>query len=179
MKKDSCPTRLIVNEEIYDLVIKKEIPEAKRFVWIATADLKDMHVEEGGRFVPMLKVLAGLIRRGVEIRLIHAKEPGPRFRKDFDRFKEFIGSDLFERVLCPRVHFKAIIIDGKSAYTGSANFTGAGMGGRGTHRRNFESGVYSRDPEFIRELMNYFDGIFLGEFCGECGIRNLCPDPIT
>ena len=35
--------------------------------------------------VPFLKVLATLIGRGVEIRLIHAKEPGPNFCKDCGR----------------------------------------------------------------------------------------------
>ena len=30
--------------------------------------------------------IAGLLNRGVEVRLIHAKEPGPAFREDFDRY---------------------------------------------------------------------------------------------
>lgn len=34
---------------------------------------------------PFIAVLVKLLKRGVEIRLIHAKEPGPAFREDFDR----------------------------------------------------------------------------------------------
>ena len=30
-----------------------------------------------------------------------------------------------ERMLCPRVHFKCVIVDGVKAYFGSANLTGA------------------------------------------------------
>jgi phosphatidylserine/phosphatidylglycerophosphate/cardiolipin synthase-like enzyme len=46
-----------------------------------------------------------------------------------------------ERILCPRVHLKSLIIDGRFAYVGSANLTGAGMGAKSDRRRNFESGI--------------------------------------
>jgi hypothetical protein len=36
--------------------------------------------------LPFLAVLAQLVRKGVEVRLIHAKEPGPAFREDFDKY---------------------------------------------------------------------------------------------
>ena len=38
-------------------------------------------------------------RDGVDIRLIHAKEPGPRFRKDFDRFPELVESEIDPQLL--------------------------------------------------------------------------------
>ena len=42
------------------------------------ADIKDMYVDAGGReMVPFLEVLDGMVKRGVEVRLIHAKDPGP------------------------------------------------------------------------------------------------------
>ena len=50
---------------------------------------------------------------GVSVRLIHAKEPGPRFREDFDRFPDLLHEERFERVLCPRMHSKIIIIDAR------------------------------------------------------------------
>ncbi|HET6408863.1 MAG TPA: hypothetical protein VFG14_13340, partial [Chthoniobacteraceae bacterium] len=95
---------LILNEEIYTRVIGDLVPQARRFLWIVTADIKDLHVPRGKRAVPFLQVLAELVEEGVAVRLIHAKEPGPRFREDFDRFPVLVESDLFERVLCPRVH---------------------------------------------------------------------------
>ena len=82
-----------------------------------------------------MRVLSDLIERGVEIRLIHAKEPGPNFRQDFDKYPTLIEG--LERALCPRVHFKIIIFDMKIAYVGSANLTGAGLGMKGENTRNF------------------------------------------
>ena len=89
----------ITNGQIYESVIQKEIPRAKRFLWIATADIKDMYVSQGKSRVPFLKVLSDLIKKGVEIRLIHAKEPGPRFREDFDKLPALFSG--LERMLCP------------------------------------------------------------------------------
>ena len=78
--------RFVKDREIYEQVIRDRVPLAKTRLWIATADIKDMYVDSSGRdMVPFLKVLAILIGKGVEIRLIHAKEPGPNFREDFDR----------------------------------------------------------------------------------------------
>src|SRR6187399_2397686 len=101
----------------------------------------------------------------VEVRLVHAKEPGPRFRKDFDRFPEFVRSDLFERILCPRMHMKVVIADGRIAYVGSANLTGAGMGAKSETRRNFEAGFLTEDRESVRALMKFADEFFIGDFC--------------
>lgn len=174
-------TELILNEAHYERLIREAIPAAKRFVWIATADLKDLHVAgAGGRFVPFVGVLADLVRQGVEVRLIHAKEPGPRFREDFDKHPELIESELFERVLCPRMHAKIVIVDGLTAYVGSANLTGAGIGAKASHRRNFEAGMLVRDdPGTLGELMSFLDRLWIGEFCEKCGRRDVCPDPIA
>ena len=59
--------------------------------------------------VPFLAVLSELIDNGVSVRLLHAKEPGPNFRRDFDRYPNLV--DGLERVLCPRVHFKSVVVD--------------------------------------------------------------------
>lgn len=69
--------RFVKDREIYEQVIRDCVPLAKKRLWISTADIKDMYVDSGGcDMVPFLKVLATLIGKGVEIRLIHAKEPG-------------------------------------------------------------------------------------------------------
>ena len=169
--------RLVDGRAVYDF-IQERVPEAKRLLWIATADIKDMHVRQGRRFVPFLKLLSDCVGRGVEVRLMHAKEPGPRFRADFDRFPRLSRSPNFERVLCPRLHFKSIIIDGRQAYTGSANLTGAGMGAKNDHRRNFESGIITNDPELVSGIMDQFDAVFAGMHCEACQRRDVCPDPI-
>ncbi len=172
---------LILDGEHYPRLLREAIPSARRFVWLATADLKDLYVEGGpkGRaFRPFLGLLADLVSRGIAVRLLHAKEPGPRFRADFDRFPALVESDLFERGLCPRLHSKIILIDGRLAYVGSANLTGAGLGAKGPHRRNFEAGVLLADPAPIRRLMDHLDALWLGRHCGPCERRGVCPDPL-
>lgn len=171
---------LILNEAHYERVLDDVVPRAERFLWIATADIKDVHVEGArGRYVPFLSVLSDLVKDGVEVRLIHAKEPGPAFREDFDRFPNLIESDRFERILCPRMHMKAFIVDGKMAYIGSANLTGAGIGAKSPNRRNFEAGMLTDDRATIESLMEELDRLYLGEHCGDCGRREHCPDPIV
>jgi len=169
---------LILNEEIYPRVVEDLIPEARRFLWIITADIKDLHVIRGKRSVPLLDVLADLVEKGVAVRLIHAKEPGPRFRADFDRHPALIESDLFERVLCPRVHTKAVIADGKRAFIGSPNLTGAGMGAKHPDKRNFEAGFLTDEPADLRKLVQWVDELFIGDYCGRCRLRDRCPDPL-
>jgi phosphatidylserine/phosphatidylglycerophosphate/cardiolipin synthase-like enzyme len=171
--------QLVLNADTYDVVIRGIVPEARRFLWIFTADLKDLFTEhEGGRFVPFLQTLADKLREGVEVRIVHAKEPGPRFREDFDKFPEFIESDAFERILCPRMHMKAVIADGKKAYVGSANLTGAGMGAKSETRRNFEAGFVTEDEDHLHGLMMFADQFFTGDYCEKCQRRDVCPEPI-
>ena len=131
-------TSYVADEEHYSLVVER-MQNVKKQLWIGTADIKDLYVKDGRSSQPLLAVLSSLAKRGVEIRLIHAKEPGPAFREDFDKYPALI--DGMERVLCPRVHFKLIIFDLKTAYIGSANLTGAGLGMKGEHTRNFEAGI--------------------------------------
>lgn len=164
----------VTDIQIYEKVICQQIPKARQLLWLATSDLKDMYVEKRGRMVPFLEVLSGLVDRNVEIRLLHAKEPGPAFRKDYDNYPNLIHG--MERILCPRVHLKSVIIDGKFAYTGSANLTGAGMGRKSKSRRNFEAGVITDDTRLVEAIMKQFDDIWRGEHCRQCQRKKFCAD---
>ncbi len=167
-------TEFIQDRQIYERVLLKEIPRAQDFLWIGTSDIKDLHVDSKGRMVPFLKVLSDLIKQQVSIRLIHAKEPGKPFREDFDRYPNLI--DGMERLLCPRVHFKCVVVDGRFAYSGSANLTGAGMGAKSEKRRNFESGIITNDPKMIEAIMQQFDTVWMGTHCADCQRKDYCAD---
>ena len=166
----------IENEDHYDLVIEK-IKSVKKTFWIGTADIKDLYVKTGNSTKPLLEILSDLTKSGVEIRLIHAKEPGKAFREDFDKYPILIEG--MERVICPRVHFKIIIFDLKTAYVGSANLTGAGLGMKGSNTRNFEAGVLSSNKEFVKQASQQFDQVWMGAHCKDCKRKQYCGDPIV
>jgi len=168
--------RFITNENLYLQVIEP-IALAKQFVWIGTADIKDLHVKHKGNVQSFLAVLDALLKRKVSVRLLHAKEPGPNFRKSFDKYPGLWNA--MERQLCPRVHFKHIVVDGKTAYTGSANLTGAGLGMKSATKRNFEAGIITSNPDLIDQIMMQFDEVWMGKFCKACGRRDYCSDPIV
>ena len=73
----------ISNTNHYNEVLSR-VQSVKHILWIGTADIKDLYVEVGKEKMPFLALIAQLIRKGGEVRLIHAKEPGPNFREDFD-----------------------------------------------------------------------------------------------
>jgi phosphatidylserine/phosphatidylglycerophosphate/cardiolipin synthase-like enzyme len=159
MERNVSDTEFLSDTAIYSRIIQSELPQAKRFLWLATADLKD------------------LCEQGVAIRLLHAKEPGPNFRRDFDRYENLITG--MERILCPRVHFKSVIVDGRLAYTGSANLTGAGMGAKSPHRRNFEAGIVTTNVSLVQQIMDQFDRVWMGAYCDQCGRKRYCSDRIA
>lgn len=166
----------ISNTDHYNLVLSR-VATVSRSLWIGTADIKDLYVKVGEGTEPFLAVLSLLLRRRVEIRLIHAKEPGPAFRADFDRYP-LLAKGL-ERALCPRVHFKMLVFDGSAVYFGSANLTGAGIGMKGANTRNFEAGLLTDEPELVCQAMQQFDEVWMGLHCRKCQRRKFCGDPIV
>ena len=69
-------TRFLTDREIYESAVLKLVPSARKRLWIATADIKDMYVEKPGltkQMVPFLQILAELLRRGVAVRQLVAK----------------------------------------------------------------------------------------------------------
>ena len=169
-------TTYISNSAHYKEVLER-IKTVKHTLWIGTADIKDVYVDVDGEVKPLLGLIAQLIRRGVEVRLIHAKEPGQNFRDDFDKYPVLF--DRLERVLCPRVHFKILVIDCKEVYIGSANLTGAGLGMKAATTRNFEAGILTDDPQIVEQAMNQFDEVWIGKHCKTCRRKDICIDPIA
>jgi phosphatidylserine/phosphatidylglycerophosphate/cardiolipin synthase-like enzyme len=166
----------IPNTAHYTEVLSR-VQSVKHTLWIGTADIKDLYVEVGGEKKPFLALIAQLIRRGVEVRLIHAKEPGPNFREDFDKYPVLFSR--LERALCPRVHFKMIVFDCKEVYVGSANLTGAGIGMKAETTRNFEAGILTDDPQIVEQAINQFDEVWMGKHCKTCKRKEFCSDPIV
>jgi phosphatidylserine/phosphatidylglycerophosphate/cardiolipin synthase-like enzyme len=172
----------------YERVVRA-VMEAKRSVWIATANLKELMVEDHraapgrrrtarGRasYRSILEVFDELAGRGVELRILHAGPPSRAFRAAVGKSAR-LGRTLALRA-CPRVHFKTVIVDGAFVYVGSANWTGAGLGAKGTGRRNFELGFAGADDGLLDRAQEMLDRIWRGGACKGCKLRDVCPAPL-
>jgi len=71
-----------------------------------------------------------------------------------------------------------MIFDLQSAYIGSANLTGAGIGMKSEHKRNFEAGILTTDPALLKAAARQFDEVWMGKFCAKCGRKDFCADRI-
>lgn len=170
----------------YETVVA-DVMEARVSVWIATANLKERMVEDARlvpgrrrgktRFRSVIAVFDELAARGVELRLLHAGFPSQAFRDEFDRHPRLVRGGL-ELRQCPRVHLKAVIVDGRALYLGSANWTGAGLGAKSDRRRNFELGIWTEDEELLDAVQALFDHLWRGGECAGCARRDVCDAPI-
>jgi phosphatidylserine/phosphatidylglycerophosphate/cardiolipin synthase-like enzyme len=198
----SVALRFVSGRGHYETVIHA-VCKARVSVWIATANLKELMIEDtrwsvrrrrrgGASYRSVIEVFDELVTAGVEIRLLHAAPPSRPFREEMARQAGLATPRVialprrattprpgsFEMRLCPRVHLKAVIVDGEFLYLGSANWTGAGLGAKGAGRRNFELGVVTDDALLLDEVQEIFDRIWRGAECAACKLRDVCPRPL-
>jgi phosphatidylserine/phosphatidylglycerophosphate/cardiolipin synthase-like enzyme len=188
------PARAIALELVsgrghYDRVIAAVLA-ARTSVWIATANLKELMIEPAAsasasarrrkrrdQYRSILAALDDLAARGVELRVLHGELPSRPFRAELLRRPALATGGLALR-RCPRVHLKLVIVDGAVLYLGSANWTGAGLGARGSSRRNFELGIVTDDAPLLDEAQALVDRIWRGAECAGCALRADCPGPL-
>jgi phosphatidylserine/phosphatidylglycerophosphate/cardiolipin synthase-like enzyme len=159
---------------------------AKTALWIATANVKEMKVEAPigtvararGRYMSFLETLEGLVRRGVDVRILHGGPPSRPFREELARHAKLKKSRHFAMRRCPRVHLKLVAVDGSLLYLGSANLTGAGLGAKGEGRRNFEMGIVTDDDVMLDAAQARFERVWSGRECASCKMRRECPLPL-
>jgi len=167
--------RPVLNDDHLQLALQEAIDSCRHRLFIATANVKDVHVPAGGgRARSILKLFERLSRRGVEIRLLHSGVPSGPFLAEL---KRHVPANLVMR-RCPRVHAKALIVDGRWMYLGSANLTGAGLGAKSARRRNFEAGLWTDETALIDPILDMLDAIWTGDQCRACGRRDHCPVPL-
>jgi phosphatidylserine/phosphatidylglycerophosphate/cardiolipin synthase-like enzyme len=180
-----APIELISDLQHYERVILGVLSKARVSVWIGTANVKDIHLEAPigtrararGQYVSITERLTELVRRNVEVRILHGGLPSRPFRESLRKSPELLPP-RFEMRHCPRVHLKLIAVDGAYLYLGSANFTGAGLGAKGEGRRNFELGIATDDDVLLDAVQARFQSIWSGRECGNCRLRRECPAPL-
>ena len=171
---------LIAGRGHYERVIAA-VTRAHTSVWIATANAKELLIEDPrGRkrgYVSILAVLDDLAARGIELRMLHAEIPSGPFREELAQHPRLVAGGLALR-RCPRIHMKAVIIDGELLYLGSANWTGAGLGAKGRGKRNFELGFLTDDSQLLDQVQGIYDHLWNGGECEACKLREVCPGPL-
>jgi phosphatidylserine/phosphatidylglycerophosphate/cardiolipin synthase-like enzyme len=169
---------LLTGEDLHRRVMLDTVLNASRYVWLATANLKDMHIAMArGRYISALHFFEDMAKKGVSFRVIHGDRPSGPFMESLSGYPALTGGAM-EFQHCPRSHWKVAVIDGKSAYLGSANFTGAGLGCRSERRRNLEIGILTADAQMVRRVSAMFDAFWMGGSCAGCFYKKRCPAPI-
>ena len=163
---------LLTDEEIYERLMREEIPAARRSLVIATALVKQTTVELApGDFGPFLHLVAELIQRGVAVFLLFAGKPSSKFMESLVA----LPRELWPRMrVCARNHMKVVIIDGQRLYLGSANLTGAGLGRKSRNKRNFEFGIFTTDRRLVERLTSMISAIWDTSPCETCQAKRLC-----
>ena len=181
----SVALTLLQDDAHYTELVQRTLSDSKVSIWISTANVKELRIEAPigsrararGRYVSILELFESLVKRGVEIRLLHAGVPSRAFTNELAK-RRGLRAARFEMRRCPRVHMKIIAVDGAALYLGSANFTGAGLGAKTAGKRNFELGVLTDDDVLMDAVQERFDRIWTGAECGACKLRALCPAPL-
>ena len=169
---------LVVDGQHYRRIVRDGILSARTSLDVMTADFKAMLVPaacSGRREAPsIVEVFRRLADKGVEIRLLHAGTPSSAALRELRRA---LPSGLTIR-RCPRLHSKAVVVDCRAMYLGSANLTGAGLGAKSDGRRNFELGVWTHAPALIDAVLDEFNALWEGHRCEGCGRKDICPVPL-
>jgi phosphatidylserine/phosphatidylglycerophosphate/cardiolipin synthase-like enzyme len=169
---------LVVDQQHYQRIVRDGILRATVSLDVMTADFKAMLVPAAGsgrREAPsIVEVFRRLAAKGVEIRLLHAGTPSSSALREL---KRALPAGLTIR-RCPRLHAKAVVVDCRAMYLGSANLTGAGLGAKADGRRNFEMGLWTESQDLIDSVLDQFNALWEGRRCDGCKRKDVCPVPL-
>src|SRR5690606_14813048 len=164
---------LVVGAEHLQRVVREGMAGAKVSLDVMTADLKAMLVPGGpggGEAPSVISLFRNLARRGIEVRVMHSGVPSSAA---LEELRGGLPPGLTIR-RCPRLHAKAVVIDASRMYLGSANLTGAGLGAKAAHRRNFEMGIWTTSTALVDATLEQFNALWEGHHCPGCGRRDVC-----
>jgi len=160
--------RVLRSDEIYGC-IEELVKGAEESVKISSAWLKGGVVEE------LLKLLPSGVQLEVVLRASELQDLLITDERVFEKIKEKGGTVY----LNSRLHAKFIVVDGKKAVVGSANFTVAGLSDYS--QGNIEAGVYydvDDDPEELKKLLQYFERIKEDSFRFDDSLLGFAMNPV-
>ncbi len=170
--------RLLTGSEIYDEVIDKGARCVRHSLWLATANVKDMHLGLDDHVGSIVELFAELCTRRVDVRILHSGIPSAPFLQELKKYRKRLPGEFFQMRRCIRVHFKMLLLDARRLYLGSANLTGAGIGMRSAGKRNFEMGIITDDSHAIDDAADYFLQVWNADSCRVCRLKKHCIVPL-
>ena len=152
-----------IKDSEHESIIREYLGSVKKSLYIATGNFKQ-RVEFDG--MDLACILDEMARKGKKV-VVKCMHPHGHEK---ERYK-------FKLVVCKRNHMKLFIFDEKALYIGSANLTGAAIGRNEDSRRafNYEAGILTTDPAFIKQALQHFEQIGTEEECYNCK-RKICPN---
>ena len=184
MKKSlsSTGTNLVLNEDHYQKVIQR-VCDASSSIKIMTGDFKRFNLNPTAKHgknykdgTPFVKYLMEKAVKGVSVQIICSRPSQPFMDEWNEYYMQMNKPELFEFKFCIRNHAKAIIIDDKLAYVGSANITPAGIGNGIFTPGNFEAGILTDDSAIVSSLMELFSKIWSDSYCANCHRAEKCQE---
>ncbi len=163
------PTQLVVNKEIYDEFLIKHAFKAEKSLWIMTGVSSDFRVQIVSKKTYRISEVLIALSKHIDLRIISGK--GPEGSVLIRNLWNYDPKLVFH---CPRTHSKVFIVDGKEAYIGSGNLTGAGMGRTDPTQRNWEVGIITDEYLELWKLINFYEKLWSGEYCPSCTFRGNC-----
>ncbi len=71
-----------------------------------------------------------------------------------------------------------LITGGGTGLGRSMGLACAGLGAKGSGKRNFELGVITDDAQLLDQVQALFDRVWTGGECAGCKLRDVCPGPL-
>ena len=172
-------TRLITNENHYREIVER-ICAAESSIRMMTANFKRFRLKptnsQGQDYndgTPFVKAIMDKALEGVHVQVVCLR-PSPTFQEEWREYYRQLNPELFEWKFCERNHAKAVIVDDRLAYVGSANVTPAGLGQGIFTPGNFEAGILTENPEIVSSVKALFSMIWDGGCCTDCHRAGQC-----
>lgn len=125
----------------------------KHELWIVTVDLKNLYISNSKYAVPFLSITDKLLKREVEISLLHAKKSGDKFQDNSDKYYGLWAT--LERSFRSSVHFKIVIFDCSVDYIDLRD----GIGIKEEGKQNFEAGILTDESLSVDVVAVHLDNV--------------------
>lgn len=150
----SRPGPVLLLDTAYYETLLKTLSRANKSVYIVMYVVKYDPREPGDPVNRILEVLAGLAKRGLDIKIVVDDETNQSYPETIQFMKSRGLSVRLDESSSRTTHTKLVIVDGVIVFIGSHNWTESAL------TKNHEVSVLIEDEEVAREATKYFYSIW-------------------